>query len=96
MGLAQGLQIPFVLTPALPGDDIELEFRPDLPMGDPRTLRVRPRLEDGRLIVPSSELLRLPLGQASLLVALYGRETRDGAVSMRYAVMHRTVVQVNK
>lgn len=92
--LAQGLQIPFLLSPALPGDVIELEFRPERPMGEPRALRVKPRLEEGHLIVPASELVRLPMGPAALLVGLYGANSRQGAVSMRYAVLRRVTITV--
>ena len=92
--LAQGLQIPFLLTPAQAGDVIELEFRPERPMGDTRALRVKPRVEAGRLIVPAGELASLPLGTATLLVGLYGANSRQGAVSSRYAALLRTTIKV--
>lgn len=94
--LAQDLKIPFVLTPAHPGDAISLEFRPDRPMGDLRALRVDPRVEEGQLIVPAVEISRLPPGPVALLVGLYGANSRQGAVDTRYAVLHRTTIRVEK
>lgn len=92
---SRGVQLPFLLKPALPTDGIELEFRPERPMdGDSRTLRVKPRLEEGRLIVAAADLLRLPSGPADLLVGLYGGTSRQGAISLRYAVLHRGRVVV--
>lgn len=92
---SQGLQLPFLLKPALPTDGIELEFRPERLTGnDPRTLRVKPRLEEGRLLVVAADLLLLPSGPADLLVGMYGGTSRQGAISLRYAVLHRGRVMV--
>jgi len=92
---SQGLRLPFLLEPPSTDDGFELEFRPEQAMRDPRAIRFKPTVEDGRLIVPSAELARLPPGPASLLVGWYSGTARKGAVSSRHAVLYRRQVVVN-
>jgi hypothetical protein len=63
-------------------------------MRDSRAIRFQPRIVAGQLIISAGDLAPLPIGPSSLLLGMYAAKSRNGAASIRHAVLHRIRIDV--